>query len=31
MLMKLLPVLKPVYRGYEQFLAEQGRDDLVAV
>lgn len=31
MLMKLLPVLKPVYRGYEQFLIEQGRDDLVAV
>lgn len=31
MLMKLLPVLKPVYRGYEQFLIERGRDDLVAV
>jgi hypothetical protein len=30
-LMKILPVLKPIYRRYEEFLTEQGRPDLVAV
>ncbi|MHA6792270.1 SCP2 sterol-binding domain-containing protein [Pseudonocardia bannensis] len=31
MLMKLLPAFKPVYRGYEEFLLERGRQDLVSV
>ncbi|MEW6473486.1 MAG: SCP2 sterol-binding domain-containing protein [Actinomycetota bacterium] len=30
-LMKILPVLKPIYRRYEEFLNDQGRADLVAV
>lgn len=31
MLMKLLPAFKPVYRGYEEFLVERGRQDLAGV
>jgi hypothetical protein len=31
MLMKLLPAFKPLYRGYEEFLVERGRQDLVGV
>jgi hypothetical protein len=30
-LMKILPVLKPIYRRYEEFLKDQGRADLAAV
>ncbi|HTK67171.1 MAG TPA: hypothetical protein VL595_32655 [Pseudonocardia sp.] len=29
-LMRLLPALRPIYRRYEQFLAEHGRNDLLA-
>ena len=29
-LMRLLPALRPIYRRYEQFLAERGRNDLLA-
>jgi hypothetical protein len=29
-LMRLLPALRPIYRRYEQFLAERGRSDLLA-
>lgn len=31
MLMKLLPALKPVFREYEAFLLQAGRNDLVTV